>query len=224
MFGFVFSLIMIIFVWVPSQFIYGQGTSTSSKHQAILSLTNNLQQLAEILPGSYDNSQQHQAFPKDFHHLRLEVQRIWSDRDDAVWLYVEQALYDLPEAPHHQWVYKIFRGERDTLIGEIYSLENASTAIRKGHDKAFWKEQHPNQLSLRQGCAIRFVRRCNGYFVGSTHGSACSSPVDRADFIQSQVAVSLDALKLWEQGFDAGGKKVWGPDKGAYLFDRRSMP
>lgn len=221
--AFVFSLIMTIFVLIDSSIVSGQGTSISQKNSAaILSINNTMEQLAELLPGTYKNTQQHQAQPTDFYHVSMHIDRIWIDRDDAKWFYMKQAQVGLLDYPYQEHIYKIYRGERDTLIISIYTLAPSQLATDLPKDASFWKEQQPQDLLLRQGCAIHLTRRKSGYFVGKTHSNTCSCicSLENAVAMQSQISISLEALKIWDKGFDATGQKVWGPDKGAYYFER----
>lgn len=221
--AFVFSLIMTIFVLIDNSIVQGQGTSISQKNPtSILAMTNTLEQLAELLPGTYKNTQQYQSQPTAFYHVTLNIDRIWADRDDAIWFYVRQAQVELQDHPYQEQVYKIYRGERDTLIIKIYTLASSQTAIGSQKDASFWKEQQPKDLLLRQGCAIQLTRRKSGYFVGKTQATTCPCvcSLENAVAMQSQISISLDALKIWDKGFDATGQKVWGPDQGAYYFER----
>ncbi len=221
--SFVFSLIMTIFIVTNSSIAFCQVTTSFQKdYTAILSITNTMEQLAELLPGTYDNTKQHQANPTDFYHVMMEINRIWPDRDDAFWFYVKQAQFELRDHPYQEGAYKIYRGERDTLIIELYKLEPNHTAIGVIKNDSFWQEQHPETLLLREGCAIYLTRRSSGYFIGKTYSNTCpcSCSLKSAVAMESQITISLDALKIWDQGFDTRGKKVWGPDKGAYYFER----
>ena len=220
--GFVFSLFMTIFVLIDSSIVHGQGTAFSKDPTTILSITNNMDQLAKLLPGTYGNTKQHQADPTAFYHVVMNIHRIWSDRDDASWFYVKQAQFDLQEHPYQEQVYKIYRGERDTLIVEVYQLPSVQKSIDSQKDASFWKEEHPQTLLLKEGCAIYLTRRTSGYFVGQTSSKTCpcSCSLESAVAMQSQISIGLNALKIWDQGFNETGKKVWGPDKGAYYFER----
>lgn len=200
--------------------IYAQGTSINRTE--ILSITNSLEQLGKLLPGIYINKRQHEIHPTSFYHVMIKVNRIWADRDDALWFYVEKAQFELQDHPYQQSVYKIYRGERDTMVSEVYRLNDSEIAIGTKKDAAFWKERHPHTLLLQNGCALYLTRRSNGYFTGSTRSNncPCSCSLESVVAMQSQISISLDTLKIWEKGFDKKGKQVWGSEKGAYCFER----
>lgn len=50
-----------------------------------------LVQLADWMSGSFSSAAQ-AAEDSAYYDIRLEMAPIWTDRDDAVWLYVEQAM------------------------------------------------------------------------------------------------------------------------------------
>jgi hypothetical protein len=219
--------IYVVLLWSSVVWITSCGTGKGSvekaaaeERAAILAMTNNLQQLGRLMPGVYTNSSQYQANQKDFYHVIMKLHRIWLDRDDAIWLYIEQAQFDVQDRPYRQRVYKVYRGERDTLISEVYNLPDAEAAIGKGGDSDFWKDKVPQQLAVRQGCAVYLTRKDNALYVGGTRPNTCESTLAGAAYAQSEVTIGLDIFESLDQGLDKEGKLMWGSEKGPYKFER----
>ncbi len=198
----------------------GLGEAEKEERAAILAMTNNLQQLGRIMPGVYSNTNQYNANQEDFYHVVMRLHRIWPDRDDAIWLYIEQAQFDVQDRPYRQRVYKVYRGERDTLISEVYNLPDPKAAIGKGDDVEFWKEKQPQQLITRTGCAVYLTRKSNALYTGSTRPNTCESSMAGAAYAHSEVVIGLDVFESLDQGFDEAGKLMWGSEKGPYSFER----
>lgn len=192
--------------------------TAEEERAAILALTNNLEQLGRIMPGVYTNTQQYKANPDDFYHVIMKLYRIWPDRDDAIWLYIEQAQFEVQDQPYRQRVYKLFRGERDTLISEVYTLPDTKAAINKGDQAEFWKELSPTQLQAREGCAVYLKRKANALYTGGTLPNTCTSTLAGAAFAHSTVTIGLDVFESLDQGYDKQGNIVWGSEKGPYRF------
>ncbi|MGH1334716.1 MAG: chromophore lyase CpcT/CpeT [Aureispira sp.] len=218
--------ILIVLFLVGLLLLMSCGTSKNrakaaekAKRVAILSLTNNLEQLGRIMPGIYTNSKQYQANQEDFYHVIMKLHRIWEDRDDAIWMYIEQAQFDVQDHPYRQRIYKVFRGERDTLISEVYTLPDPKSAIGKGDHATFWKDLAPTQLTPRAGCAVYLTRQSNALYVGGTRPNTCLSSMAGASFAHSTVTIGLDIFESLDQGFDKEGKLMWGSEKGAYSFE-----
>ena len=218
--------ILIVLLWGGLLLLMSCGTSKTrqkatekAERAAILSMTNNLEQLGRIMLGTYTNTKQYQANKEDFYHVIMKLHRIWEDRDDAIWMYIEQAQFDVQDRPYRQRVYKVFRGERDTLISEVYTLPDSKSAIGKGADANFWKDIPPTKLIAREGCAVYLTRKANALYVGSTLPNTCQSSMAGASFAHSTVTIGLDVFESLDQGFDQEGKLMWGSEKGAYSFE-----
>jgi len=39
-----------------------------------------------------------------------------------------------------------------------------------------------------------------------------------------EVVITETQMVSWDRGFDAGGKQVWGAEKGGYVFKKLSSP
>ena len=58
--------------------------------------------------------------------------------------------------------------------------------------------------------------------MGGTRGEGCASNLRGAAYATSEVVIMPGRIESWDRGFDAEGHQVWGAEKGAYVFVRKS--
>lgn len=175
--------------------------------------------LATWMSGRFSSATQAEADP-EYRDVRLAVTPIWTDRSDGRWLYVEQALGSALDQPYRQRVYRVVRGKDGSLESRVFLLPDPVTFVGAGADPSRFEALSPERLVPRDGCTV--VLRPDGpdAFAGSTSGRDCPSELRGAAYATSEVRVTSDAMRSWDRGFDAEGKRVWGAEKGPYLFLR----
>lgn len=178
--------------------------------------------LADTMAGSYDTREQSLADPEYF-DIRLHMARIWPERTDAAWLYVEQAMSTAQQKPYRQRVYKLTATDARTLVSSVYELPGDPLRFTGA-----WKDRSkldgitPEQLVAREGCEITLTYTDSGTFTGSTRPRACGSTLRGATYATSEVIITPNQLISWDRGFDAEDKQVWGAVKGGYIFRKQS--
>ncbi|MBS4016235.1 MAG: hypothetical protein KGZ86_07390, partial [Candidatus Latescibacteria bacterium] len=65
-----------------------------------------LQRLADYMTGYFSSEAQALA-DTDYFDIRLRMQRVWQNRTDGYWLYVEQAVAGYEAKPYRQRVYRV---------------------------------------------------------------------------------------------------------------------
>ncbi|MGE3180048.1 MAG: chromophore lyase CpcT/CpeT [Phycisphaerae bacterium] len=179
-----------------------------------------LESLADMLAGEFSSSAQAMLDP-DYYEIRLCAVRIWRDRDDGPWLYIEQSAADRRDQPYRQRVYRLREAEKDVYLSEIYELPAPeSRFVGACDDLTKLDTLTPAQLSLRAGCTVYLQRDPGGGFAGSTRGTGCESRLAEASYATSEVVITEDLLQSWDRGFDADHQQVWGATKGPYIFVR----
>ena len=164
------------------------------------------------------SSQAQSLRDSDFFDIRLRVRRIWErEKGPGVWLYVEQATAAAQDRPYRQRVYRIARDSASGYVSEVYLLPDQQKWIGAYADVSRFDAIRPADLSPRSGCAV-YLRYADDRFVGETREAACESNLRGAAYATSKVTVLRDKMVSWDQGFDAGGKQVWGAEKGGYEF------
>jgi hypothetical protein len=175
----------------------------------------------ELMSGTYSSAAQAKADP-DFRDVRLHMVRIWPERTDAYWLYVEQAMASSLDKPYRQRVYAVKVEPDGKVASHVYELPGDPMGFAGA-----WKDPrrldlvNPDLLVAREGCTVFLEGEGEGEgWKGATRANACVSNLMGAAYATSEVTVTAEALTSWDRGFDKDGKQVWGSKKGAYRFVR----
>jgi hypothetical protein len=179
-----------------------------------------LVRLASWMTGSFSSAAQAAQHPEEYYDIRLEMVRIWPQRDDGFWLYVEQAAAETLDEPYRQRVYHLYEDDMDRLVSDVYMLPVEPLQFAGAYrNPELLGELSPDDLELRDGCSVYMVQREES-FIGSTNGRSCSSNLGGAAYATSEVTLTEDALASWDRGFDFKGVQVWGSRQGPYVFDK----
>lgn len=176
---------------------------------------------ANLMVGAWSSAAQAGRDPA-FRDVQLRIAPIWTDRQDACWLYVEQAMAQTPGQPYRQRVYRVQNGA-DGVESIVYRFQGDPLQWAGA-----WKTPHPlEQLSPDLmdpafGCTVFLTREAPGRFKGGTRGQGCASTRDGAAWTSSDVELQGATLRTWDRGFNAAGTQVWGATSGPYEFIRIS--
>ncbi|MFC2083698.1 chromophore lyase CpcT/CpeT [Bacteroidota bacterium] len=177
-----------------------------------------LQTLKSWMTGSFSSRLQAER-DTNFFNIHLKMKQIWKQRNDAIWLYVEQGAAWSLDKPYRQRVYRLTRTDNATLESAVFSLENPLRFA------GVWKEDQPlnqltpDSLTERTGCAIT-LEYTDGAFVGSTYLKNCVSQLRGAAYATSEVRIEENLLTSWDRGFDENDLQVWGSEVGSYVFKK----
>ncbi len=180
-----------------------------------------LETLAEWLAGSFSSHAQSVADTSYF-DIRLEMEPVWTDREDGHWFYVEQAVAAHRDHPYRQRVYHLTADEPGVYRSDIYLLPDPLRFAGAWSDDEPLASLTPDSLALKDGCSVFLSRSGDGAFEGETVVGECGSDLHGAAYATSEVRVTADALLSWDRGWDAEGNQVWGAENGGYVFDRVS--
>ena len=176
--------------------------------------------LAKYMQGTFSSKKQSEVDTTYF-HVVLHMQRIWPDRTDGIWLYVEQAMATSPEKPYRQRVYRLRRYEERFFESAVFTLNAPEPVIGAWKDSTVFAALSPSDLPAKRGCEV-FLRKTAEGFTGSTEGMACASDLRGASYASSEVTITPRFVLSWDRGFDNTGKQVWGATEGPYVFMRES--
>jgi len=166
----------------------------------------------------YFSSEEQAKADSDYFDVRLRMVRIWKNRADGYWLYVEQAVEGFQDKPYRQRVYRVSQVDTDLFESRIYKLNEP---LRFAGD---WKEKNPlanlipGSLEYNKGWVIVLLLKDDGSFVGTTIGKECESDLRGAVYATTQVLINDKGLDTWDRGYDENNKQVWGPTKAGYIF------
>jgi hypothetical protein len=197
------------------------------------SASEELEALVKLMTGSFSSEEQSKdkKATEEYFDIRLHMTRIWSDAGagDGVWLYVEQAMSSALDKPYRQRIYWVtiqpFKGpdgkEHVEFRSEVYLLPGEALKYAGA-----WKDMtklegvKPDDLKVKDGCAVILRRTSDGVYHGGTVGTNCPSDRAGAVYATSLVHIAKDGLKTWDRGYDKDGEQVWGAKKGGYVFKR----
>ncbi len=182
-------------------------------------LPENLEQLVEWMSGDFDSSEQ-AAKNQAFHNVRLQMTRIWPDKPNGAWLYVEQAMADTPDKPYRQRIYFLSEIVDDEYSSDIYELPEPEKYVGAAADPSKLGDLTMFDLSHKSGCTV--VIFYDGFqYGGQTRKGSCKSSHEGASYTTSEVTVLMDEISSWDRGFNEDGEQVWGSEAGPYIFKRR---
>ena len=176
-----------------------------------------LHRLATWLIGTYSSEEQAKV-DTDYFDIRLHMVRVWKERSDGYWLYVEQALASKRERPYRQRVYHLTQPTDSTFESVVFTLPDPLRFA------GAWKSLEPlaelttDSLVKREGCSIVLKQIDAELFAGSTVGIGCPSELRGAAYATSEVRLWNDKMISWDRGYDKDGKQVWGATTGGYFF------
>jgi len=175
--------------------------------------------LATLMEGNFSSAKQSQI-DTGYYDIRLHMKRIWSEREDAVWLYVEQTAASSPERPYRQRVYRLTRVDDNLFESAIFELKDPLRFVGEWKAADAGKSIDPESLIHREGCSVYLKKVGDQAYSGSTDADRCESDWRGAKFVSSIVTVLKDGLITWDRGFDENGKYLWGAEKAGYFFER----
>jgi hypothetical protein len=178
-----------------------------------------LELLASWMTGSFSSAEQ-AAADSSYFDIRLHTARIWAEREDGVWLYVEQSLATQEHRPYRQRVYRLERVAADTLSSTGYMLPGETRFVGAWRSPLALSALDPDSLEGRDGCTTFLTRVKPLAFRGGTRGDGCESMLRGAAYETAEATVTPDGLLTWDRGFDRAGAQVWGATSGGYVFRR----
>jgi hypothetical protein len=196
------------------------GPSETGESEAEAAVEAALDELAELMTGSFSSQAQSRA-DSAFLDIRLEMVPIWPYHPEGRWLYVEQAEATSLGAPYRQRVYQLTAQDDSTFRSTIFSLPEPAISYA-----GVWRDDQPlegltpAQLELREGCDVILTTDGSGGFTGSTAERACVSTLRGAAYATTEVSLTAERLVSWDRGFNEAGEQVWGSPAGGYVFDR----
>jgi CpeT protein len=178
-----------------------------------------LDTLVAWMTGSFSSWWQ-AADDSSYSDVRLEIVRIWPERTDGYWLYVEQAVAGSLEAPYRQRIYHLTGTESGSFRSDVYELPDPLRFAGAWRMERSLSTLSPDSLEMRPGCAVILDWYTNGMYVGSTVGNECVSGHRGASYATSEVIVQRMRITTWDRGYNEAGEQVWGAEMGGYEFDK----
>lgn len=183
----------------------------------------NVATLAEWMTGSFSSAAQAED-DSNYFDIRLEMVPVWTDRDDAHWLYVEQAVAGMADKPYRQRVYRVRHLEGNQYESAVFTLPEPEKYVGVWQKEDPFDDLTPADLIPREGCTVYLTYMGDERFEGGTRGEGCLSTLRGAAYATSEVVIIPGRVESWDRGFDAEGNQIWGAENGPYIFIFEEAP
>lgn len=178
-----------------------------------------LVRIATRISGNFSNEAQARS-DFNYHDVVLHIVRVWPDRSDGPWLYLEQALANAPTQPYRQQVYQLVAAADGSIEIRVFKLPDPIALTAAWREPGRFAALSPPNLVACTGCALHLKLQPDGSLKGVTEGCACASELSSAAYATAELTVTDQELVFWDRGFNAEGTQVWGPAHSGYLFKR----
>lgn len=197
----------------------GCGVETSS-NTAPPPIPAEVDRLAAWMTGSFEASP---ALKVDagFQDLRINTCRIWPERVDGRWIYLEQATKAAVDVPQRQQILCLKVDDQGWLISELFEFPSGMSP-----DAHAWKDPSslnridPALLSPLEGCTV-FFDDDDRAFKGGTRGRGCEGEAGDGTYATTELMVEATSFSRWDRSYDEQGSQVSGPRSGPIVFIRR---
>lgn len=176
---------------------------------------------ADWLTGDFNSRAQSQADRRYF-DVHLYAIQIWSERDDGVWMYVQQSRDDNDdgtyEAPYRQRVYRV-HDDNGGVTSTVYRINDEDRYADPWDDLSVLDGLTEDALVLAEGCDVMLTRD-GDRFVGGTEGTDCR--LSFGGYATSSVTMTADGLESLDLLYDDQGNIINGltEDSTPYMFDK----
>jgi len=176
--------------------------------------------LTYYLVGTWDTIPQHEGYG-DSTPLRMRVARLWPERADRYWFYLEEVS---PADERHVLRQRILQFVHDGSVIHALTYRLPGNAADYAGE---WRKEHPfaavRPESLREieGCRSVWNRVMEVAFAGGTEGDACPGDGPGVRNEHWDFSLSPTELRTWIRGLDAAGNQVDGPS-GPQEFRKKS--
>lgn len=179
----------------------------------------NLETLIDWMTGEYDSKTQSEESDQ-YEHVTMKLTRVWNDKPNGAWIYVEQALASDAENPYRQRMYFLSEITEDEYSMDIYELPEPASFTGAWKDPSPFEDVTLFDLSHKSGCTV--IIFYDGFqYGGASRKGSCKSEMNGASYMTSDITLTEGMLSAWDRGFDADGNQVWGPETGPYKFEKR---
>ncbi|MEL6177759.1 MAG: chromophore lyase CpcT/CpeT [Myxococcota bacterium] len=177
---------------------------------------------ADWLTGDFNSRAQAMADRRYF-DVHLYAIQIWPEREDGVWMYVQQSRDDdddgTYEAPYRQRVYRVHSPSGDGVVSTVYRISNEASVVDPWNDRSVLDSITEEALQLAEGCDVMLTRE-GDRFVGGTQGTGCT--LSFGGYATSAVTLTEGQLQSLDLLYDDAGSIINGltEDSTPYTFEK----
>ena len=183
-----------------------------------------LEELTQLLPGSYDNQAQARSAP-DHLAIRLVIAPVQAPLVGDHVFYVQEMAADDERRVLAQRLY---------LVEPVVGSEKAMLSQLDFAEPLRWRDGHLNRdlfrsllmqdLRLKSGCELLWEREDGRFVAGTGQGCRASSRTTGETLrVEQRMRLGPEDLEVFEQQRDAAGQVVYGAEPDPwYRFSRRA--
>jgi hypothetical protein len=177
-----------------------------------------VERLLPWLEGTFTNHAQHLQ-DTTVSNDTLHIKRMWHDRTDGAWFYVEYRSESGADKPKRQLVYNVRRVEQGMIEQASYRIKQPDRVAGAWADTTRLQDLTPAGLVKRRGCEV-FLQADFGQYLGRTMGMACGGDTYGVSYVTVDVTIKYDRIVIWERGFNTSNEQVTGGTVGPSIFQR----
>ncbi|MBK7096262.1 MAG: chromophore lyase CpcT/CpeT [Saprospiraceae bacterium] len=182
-------------------------------------LSKELLSLARQMEGNYNTTGQ-SKLDTGYFDIRLHMKRIWNNRTDGIWFYVEQAAAKSQDKPYRQRVYRLNEVGYNLFESEIFEIKDPLRFVGQWKNNNAWADHGDDILISKTGCAVQLKKVGKNTYSGSTDSKKCFSGWRGAKYATSIITIIKSGMITWDRGFDENDNYVWGVEKSGYFFKK----
>jgi hypothetical protein len=148
------------------------------------------------------------------------MKRIWNNRTDGIWFYVEQAAVKSQDKPYRQRVYRLSEIGYNLFESEIFEIKDPLRFVGRWKNKNPLADHGEDILISKTGCAVRLKKVGKKMYSGSTDGEKCLSGWRGAKYATSIITIIKEGMITWDRGFDENDNYLWGAEIAGYFFEK----
>ncbi len=198
------SFYIIVFTIFLSQSLFAQETEIES--------------LTEWFTGEYTTTEQ-TAIDSQIIDIHLYVTPFDIKDQKGKWFYLETAYTDDKDSPYRQEFFHIYVARLGFVYVDRYAIENSEPYIGAFTNNDLLKDITMEKLQKNDYCTV-YLQKRKDLYTGSSNGNKCQSNIRRAKYATTDIEITEVDFFLWEKGFDAQGKQVWGTTFNGYVFQK----
>lgn len=178
--------------------------------------------LINWMTGYFSSKNQADTSSDKYHiDVRLRMRRIWQNRTDGFWIYVEQAYVSDTAHPYRQRLYHMIEAN-GKIKDEIYGINDDSLYLYGWQNPEVFHKLSDSDITLKEYCGLDFrYNDAENVFEAKTRGCDCHASIPGIAYITSASKIHSNYLTSWDLGFNAEGKILMGPDS-PYIFEKTS--
>ena len=177
-----------------------------------------LEMLTSYMTGEFTSKAQAKE-DTNFSDISLKVTRIWENKMEEVWLYMERANSNKLKQPYRQRIYQLVELSEGKYVSYVYDIPDKEKYIGANKKPTILEDLSSEDLLLLKDCGIG-MHYAKGAFRGAT-AARCPNTWRGAALETNEVELYKDKLISWDRGWTEDGHQVWGSTIGAHIFIKK---